>query len=424
VLLLYDSCHPANGHGSVKSSRAVIELLAATGFESIAPEVGRDSFTNCLIQELSAAANRPNGISVPELHRRQICRIHRGDVQAVVMERNVDGKMRVRTADGAAIFETPRRRTPIHCQLSVNHRPRAIVLAPLPDEASSTLATRTEFVDLGTFSGDTNRSCPEAPPRLHALLRVSLVEGEFNETEFKDWLCSAPAAAKGIKVLGVLPSCSTLLLLRVPIEVWDLLSPSPAVSFVAFVQDTESGANSAALPAPSGDTSQTRLVGESTNLARGTKGKEIDAGPLRGSSTSIHGAVPSRMLSSGKQTPSFRSLAPSGRGIDEGSNTPNDLDSQTSGDRRRREHQLPPADPRAYSSTSLDDWPFYDTPQSPTPHPFLPTNPAYQASAPESNHPSTSYGGDPFINNDYEDPGAPIEEYLDDGEDLDNSEYE
>jgi len=235
VLLLYDSCHPANGQGSVESGRAVIELLAATGFESIAPEVGRDSFTNCLIQELSIAARKAKGISIPELHRRQICRIQSGQQESVVMGRDSEGRMRVRTNGTNAIFERSVRRTPVHCQLSLNDRPRAIVLSPLPDPRER---TKQEFLDLGCSVKSDNPGEKESreSSELHALLRVSLVEDEFNETEFKDWLCGAPAAAKGIRILGVLPSCSTLLLIDVPIEVWDMLPPSPAISFIAFIR--------------------------------------------------------------------------------------------------------------------------------------------------------------------------------------------
>ncbi|KAK0639184.1 hypothetical protein B0T16DRAFT_462884 [Cercophora newfieldiana] len=277
VLLLYDCCHPANGHGSVKSSRAVIELLAATGFESIAPEVGRDSFTNCLIQELSVAARRPSGISIPELHRRQICRLQSGDQQSVSMERTWDGKVKVRTVGGSPIFEMPRRRTPIHCQLSLNDRPRAVVLAPLPAAAPG---GGSEFVELGKNYGDNANNAEKETPQLHVLLRVSLVENELNEAEWKDWQCSAPAAVKGVRILGVLPSSSTLLLLQVPIEVWDLLPPSPAVSFVAFVRDDGSGVNTAIPPALISEVQvQKAPVRDSSDSIPKTKGKETDRAP-------------------------------------------------------------------------------------------------------------------------------------------------
>jgi len=283
VLLLYDSCHPANGQGSTRSGRSVIELLAATGFESIAPEVGRDSFTNCLIQELSAAAGQRKGISIPELHSRQICRLQSGDQRSVMLGRDRDGRMRVRTNGSEAIFETPRRRTPIHCQLSLNDRPRAIVLSPL----AATTTDGAEFIELGNSCGiKTAVGSWDSAPQLQALLRVSIAEDEFNETEFKDWLCSAPAAARGIRVMGIWPSCSTMLLLRVPIEVWDLLPPSPAVSFVAFVWGDASTASQASLSAITSGAEQ-QLTKQTTDVAASRKGKEIDTTSLENSSTEL-----------------------------------------------------------------------------------------------------------------------------------------
>jgi hypothetical protein len=246
-LLLYDSCYPANGQGPIESSKAVIELLAACGFEARAPEVGRDSFTYSLIQELASAAGRSAGISMPELHRRLICRLQSWKPN-VLLARDDAGKTKVcLDKDGVPIFEPPVRRTPIHCQLSLNDRPRAIVLSPLPAPAN----IQEDFIDLsrqgaassavGVSAGPSSTATETgaAAPRIHALLRVSLVEDEFHEAEFRDWLCSAPEAAKSIKVLGVLPSCSTMLLIQVPVDVWDLLPASPAVAFVGFVRDTD-----------------------------------------------------------------------------------------------------------------------------------------------------------------------------------------
>ncbi|KAK1750948.1 hypothetical protein QBC47DRAFT_309110 [Echria macrotheca] len=238
ALLLYDSCHPANGHGSIKSGRPVIELLAACGFESTAAEVGRDSFTNSLIQELSHAASERRCISVPELHRRQICRLQSW-APSVSTGRDPRGNLKVAVGpDGSPILDVPRRRTPIHCQLSLNSRPRAIVLSPLPRSKGG-----PDFIQLDHVQKPADKN---NPPELQVLLKVSIIEDKFNEADFKDWLCAAPPAAKEIKILGVLPSCSTLLLLRVPIEVWDMLSPSPAISFIGFVvsdtaDPTESG---------------------------------------------------------------------------------------------------------------------------------------------------------------------------------------
>lgn len=256
VLLLYDSCHPTNGQGSIESSKAVVELLAACGFETRAPEVGKDSFTHSLIQELAEAASRSAGISVPELHRRQICRLQSWKSD-VLLTRDDAGKRKVcLNGHGVPLFEPPVRRTPIHCQLSLNDRPRAIVLSPPPAQTK----IQEDFIDLSKHNsgaaGVGNATAQSgSPPHLHALLRVSLVEDEFSETEFRDWLCGAPEATKGIKILGVLPSCSTMLLIQLPVEIWDLLPSSPAVSFIGFVQDDDTKATVASTLAGPTETS-------------------------------------------------------------------------------------------------------------------------------------------------------------------------
>jgi hypothetical protein len=100
------------------------------------------------------------------------------------------------------------------------------------------------------------------------------MEDEFNEGEFRDWLCSAPAAAKGIKILGVLPSCSTMLLIQVPVEVWDMLPPSPAITFIGWVRDSDMEmtprtprTTKTQCPAPEGSSNnETRVTLESTDL--------------------------------------------------------------------------------------------------------------------------------------------------------------
>jgi hypothetical protein len=53
---------------------------------------------------------------------------------------------------------------------------------------------------------------------------------------WEQWLASFPALAKYVKVQGVFKSHSTLLLLSLPVMVWDLLPEDHATSFVAFIR--------------------------------------------------------------------------------------------------------------------------------------------------------------------------------------------
>lgn len=247
VLFLYDTCHSANGHGSIESSRSAIALLAACGFESVAAEVGRHSFTNALIQELSEAAMQQRAISVPQLHSSLLNRLHLQRQDVLLQEKG--GSMCIRTTkDGIPLFEHPVWRTPIYIQLSQNTRPRPIILAPLPGKSTST--NDPDFIDLNAQSASTGTLPQPEKARMHVLLRISLSEDSFNVEEFKDWICTAPEPAKEIKILHTLPSCSTLVLLQMPVEMWDMLPPSPAISFVGFVTVDESNS----LPGSTPDT--------------------------------------------------------------------------------------------------------------------------------------------------------------------------
>ncbi len=202
MLLLYDTCHPANGYGPVQPSRNVVELLAACGFESRAPEPGHHSFTHALIQELSDAARFGACVSVPELHRRLLNRTLAWKPEVVLVDRQ--GVVQIRTMDdGSPVFETPLRRTPFHCHLSLNPRPRSIVLSPMP---RTTLPHGLAFVDLGLAAEEQGPSMGGAS--LQMVLRLDLEDDEFGEAEIRDWLCSAPASVRGLRVLGSMPRSS------------------------------------------------------------------------------------------------------------------------------------------------------------------------------------------------------------------------
>jgi len=233
ILFLYDTCHSANGHGSIDSTRSAIALLAACGFESVAAEVGPHSFTYALIQELSDAARQHKAISVPQLHSSLLNRLHL-QRQNVLLQEKEDGKMCIRTTpDGIPLFELPVWRTPIYIQLSRNVRPRSIMLAPLPRKSTS--IKDPDFIRLDSQPPRLETSAQPRKGAMHVLLRVSLAEDSFNMEEFKGWICDAPEPAREIQIITTLPSCSTLVLLQMPVELWDMLPSSPAISFVGFV---------------------------------------------------------------------------------------------------------------------------------------------------------------------------------------------
>jgi hypothetical protein len=112
------------------------------------------------------------------------------------------------------------------------------MLAPLPRKSVS--SDSHDFIDLNAQSPAGSTSPELKETQMHVLLRVSLKENKFDLEVLKDWIMDAPDLAEQIKVICTMPSFSTLIILRVPVEVWDMLPANPAMSFIGFttISDT------------------------------------------------------------------------------------------------------------------------------------------------------------------------------------------
>ena len=65
---------------------------------------------------------------------------------------------------------------------------------------------------------------------------MALEEDQLLHTnEWLEWLESVPAFAKAAYVEGIYKTGSSLLLLILPVEMWDMLGENKAVQFLAFV---------------------------------------------------------------------------------------------------------------------------------------------------------------------------------------------
>lgn len=194
------------------------------------PGVGEHSFTRALIQELRwSAQQRPGLISPSFLHSKVLARAKESG--------NPRG-----AADGS--FE--RRRTPIYIRLADRSHQRCIELTPLAQlelvpnnqEVSSTMQFSTTSPESGHSSLEELFPDPDfVSPKV--LISVALQEGEMLQTPHAmKWLKDFPAVAKCVHVEGVYRSdeSSTVLLLILPVALWDLLPGDPAISFVAFVR--------------------------------------------------------------------------------------------------------------------------------------------------------------------------------------------
>ncbi|KAK2609209.1 hypothetical protein QQS21_002291 [Conoideocrella luteorostrata] len=222
VLLLHDCCHPLSAHTSnQKESRAVVECIFAGGFESRVPISGPDSFTRALTEELSVAESNGEVISVVELHRRLICRLVNWQPRPLFDENDQLRK----DEHGRTILTSESRVTP--CHLFLSKRDRTIHLAP---KSSARKDKRPVSKRRSAEDMLTNEYWPKA------LLAIRLVENANNTSNLKSWLLAAPMEV--VEFVGIHPSFSSLLLLAVPIPVWDMLPDSDAVSFIGFTTET------------------------------------------------------------------------------------------------------------------------------------------------------------------------------------------
>jgi hypothetical protein len=264
VLLLYDSCH--SSHPAVDiSGQGVTEVIAACGFETETPIPGPHSFTNALIQVLEEVFTGPP-ISVAELHSRVLRELKNWKPSYL---RDRSGHILIDPKTGRPKYECPKRRTPVHCFLTNETPYRSIMLAPLQTRLShAAVGSLEEPRDRQNLSQSSlARSSPDdsrkgvastAPTTIsgssnankgpQVLLAVRLEDdgflGGFEEDggqrlrKWCDWLKVIPEGVKDISIQGVYKSFSTLVLMSMPVVLWNTLPDNPAYSFIGFVTST------------------------------------------------------------------------------------------------------------------------------------------------------------------------------------------
>ena len=240
VLILLDCCAAASS--ATGNGTGITEIIAACGFEAWAPGVGQHSFTRSLIDELRYL-RRTSPYSTSLLHNKVLSRVE-------YWKPRYDSSAR----------HQEMRKTPIYIVISNEPRPRSIELeprlpqlltvtesnaispeSPLHDSAFSSLSLSA---DASSSSGPASESscssisevwpdkkfdCPKV------LISVALEEEQWlSVPQWADWMRSIPGFVRYANVEGIYKSGSTLLLLSIPIAVWNLIPPSSAVSFIGF----------------------------------------------------------------------------------------------------------------------------------------------------------------------------------------------
>ncbi|KAK2592527.1 hypothetical protein QQS21_009772 [Conoideocrella luteorostrata] len=225
VLILLDCCAGA-ASATFPSGNSITETISASSWDAIAPDPGRYSFTNALIEVLQEWRMRT--FSAAMLHAEVLARLkHPRPI-------TINGKH----------FEA--RSTPVHFMMTANHKAPSIELSRLlptdkvVEPGASHLATPIltgraadsgDPISNGLASNEPNEDTP------HVMISLALEDDQkLDINAWEQWLNAFPSMAKYVKVQGVFKSHSTLMLVSMPVMVWDLLPEDPAVSFVAFIR--------------------------------------------------------------------------------------------------------------------------------------------------------------------------------------------
>jgi hypothetical protein len=200
VLLILDCCNAA---GAVtKGSTGTMEVLAGCSRESTAFAPGAGSvlgspFTHTLIEHLTESVTRPQGLLTTEL-------------QTLM-----------------SLDKVLEKQSPIHVVLTGHHNP--INLRPLISDAK--------------LKEEANRVSQSVKPEVKALLAVSFRGDTLPEMkEFVQWLNSqypkevAKIEVESVNIEASFDSCSTLMLLSMPLSLWSHLRGNSGYWLVGFVK--------------------------------------------------------------------------------------------------------------------------------------------------------------------------------------------
>ncbi|KAH8171934.1 rhodanese-like domain-containing protein [Sarocladium implicatum] len=234
VLILLDCCAGA-ASATFPTGNSITETISASSWDAIAPDPGRYSFTNALIEVMQEWRNR--SFSAAMLHAEVLARLkHPRPI-------TINGKL----------FEA--RSTPVHFMMTSNHKAPSIELSKIapaskaPETHTSTLNSSTSRAPHPHVTSLSSNDSPlegrsngqglvepnEGTP--HVMISLALEDDQrLDVNSWEQWLGAFPAMAKYVKVQGVFKSHSTLLLVSMPVMIWDLLPEDHATSFIAFIR--------------------------------------------------------------------------------------------------------------------------------------------------------------------------------------------
>ncbi|TVY59342.1 hypothetical protein LCER1_G000736 [Lachnellula cervina] len=229
VLILLDTCAAASSATTPKF--AVIETIAACGFERRAPPPGEHSMTNTLIDVLRDWIYKPS-FSAACLHAEILVRLKLKETkrgrEGILLEWCVTPVHWINSNDCKASGIEICQRNEMPLQSIPRHReeePCTFIDAMEIDwdEKNSTTSPLSSVTSTGEY---------KVP---HVLLSLHLENNQHLDVkQVARWLEDFPLLAKWAKVEAAVPSYSILMILAVPVPIWDMLPGDPACSFIGY----------------------------------------------------------------------------------------------------------------------------------------------------------------------------------------------
>ncbi|KAH7336533.1 heterokaryon incompatibility protein-domain-containing protein [Rhexocercosporidium sp. MPI-PUGE-AT-0058] len=255
VLFLLDCCAAASAATTCANIKGTKETIAACGFEAQAPEPGAHSFTSELIEILDRW--KSDTFSVGMLHSELLVNLRHPKPKADMFGRIVESRSTpvhwITTCDAKApsIVISCRQNDSkaTSCPRPLKRRRISSPESPLSSSESSNTGPATpessetgqhpEDLDVKKYDAEqVNRVLSDGTLALpHVLVSLAL-EGEqlLEVGAWNKWLKDCPAFVKYARVEGMYKSHSTLLLISLPVVIWDLLPDDLACSFIGYVE--------------------------------------------------------------------------------------------------------------------------------------------------------------------------------------------
>jgi hypothetical protein len=232
VLILLDCCHSAATAGSAlyTSINGVKEVISACGYESTALAVGAHSFTKALVEVLTfASEDLP--ITVGEIHSQVL-----NHLKCWVPSLEYGENGRLGDDEGNLTVDQAYRLTPVYTIISASTLRRSIVLHVAKSTEGSPMSTLSSSPSTDINTNDSTVLHTKLRQQPQIILAVNLQEDNFDHDKWVEWIKSATKEAREISIEGKYKSFSTLLLLKMPVSIWDMLADNPAYKFVGFVR--------------------------------------------------------------------------------------------------------------------------------------------------------------------------------------------